>query len=258
MKKFNLQTVFAVILFTLFSSNLNATIISNFDTTQIFTNTTNIDIDKDGLWDVKLSLPTNANEIQIELAYSSATNHTLLKVNSQQDPTPITYGKNIDMNLAGLWVYSSNGYGFVIQKSELNSSGKYLGIKLKRGNIEYCAWLYLFSYMGEFCGSYAYQNDANSCLKTGEVQLNSSVNLVNNDINCSVFPNPANNLIFIQNLTLSGCSLKIIDMLGKEVLNQDSINNLQEIDISTLNNGVYHYKIIYNGIEITSKTLVKL
>ena len=71
-------------------------------------------------------------------------------------------------------------------------------------------------------------------------------NLSTQDFNLSiptVFPNPGSDIINLNNVNLSGMeSLIITDNLGKIVLKQNS--NIETINISSLQNGVYYINVI--------------
>ncbi len=78
----------------------------------------------------------------------------------------------------------------------------------------------------------------------------------------SIYPNPANNNITInlQNTPETINSISITDVLGKKVINTQSISdniNLVNLDISTLSKGVYMVKIITNNKLSIVKKLIK-
>jgi hypothetical protein len=59
----------------------------------------------------------------------------------------------------------------------------------------------------------------------------------------TIFPNPTSNFLKIK---LSGnirYSLKIFNILGEELIESSNYRNMQTIDISNLNNGIYILKI---------------
>ncbi|MCL2132175.1 MAG: T9SS type A sorting domain-containing protein [Lentimicrobiaceae bacterium] len=61
-----------------------------------------------------------------------------------------------------------------------------------------------------------------------------------------VYPNPANDNLFIESKGF--VTIKIYDMLGKEVLNQNA-DGKTEIDISHLSKGVYNVQIFSEDID---------
>ncbi len=72
----------------------------------------------------------------------------------------------------------------------------------------------------------------------------------------SVFPNPAEDLISI-NTTAPITSLKIINMLGQIVLENNTVDNQQTIDISKLTKGIYFLLAIQDSNEQKTIRFVK-
>ncbi|MBC8753393.1 T9SS type A sorting domain-containing protein [Kordia sp. YSTF-M3] len=68
-----------------------------------------------------------------------------------------------------------------------------------------------------------------------------------------LYPNPSKGILNIQTNTIDSVSVSIYDILGKEVLTADRINNT--IDISNLKNGMYIVKMTMNDISITKKII---
>ena len=79
---------------------------------------------------------------------------------------------------------------------------------------------------------------------------NSSNESIKEDYNLSVYPNPASNILHINNINLLGEEYKIYDMSGKMIIK--GINNTNEINIENLSTGTYSIKIkdnIFNFIK---------
>lgn len=68
----------------------------------------------------------------------------------------------------------------------------------------------------------------------------------------NVYPNPASDVLNIEGL-VAGASVEVIDLTGRVVI---STNSLRNIDMSTLQNGVYALRIS-NGETIISQTIIK-
>lgn len=77
----------------------------------------------------------------------------------------------------------------------------------------------------------------------------SEIELESDDI-VSFYPNPANEILNFYNISKNAVIL-ICDLSGKQILNQINSNN--QIDISSLSNGIYIIKIIGNSVTITEK-----
>lgn len=72
----------------------------------------------------------------------------------------------------------------------------------------------------------------------------------------SVFPNPAENVISIHT-TAPITSLKIINMLGQIVLENNTVDNQQTIDISNLTKGIYFIQAIQDSSEQRTIRFIK-
>ena len=75
----------------------------------------------------------------------------------------------------------------------------------------------------------------------------------------SVYPNPVNGVV---NITLTSelakhSSIEIYDAVGKVVIKQVLSNELNSINISNLNNGIYTYKVLNNSNSIKTGKLIK-
>jgi hypothetical protein len=81
--------------------------------------------------------------------------------------------------------------------------------------------------------------------------------LENNEI--KVYPNPTTGKILIKNLIqTSNNSIVIRDILGKIIFTSESRNNLDSLDISHLEDGIYFIEIASNnGVRIKKVILAK-
>lgn len=262
MNKLNLKTAMIIAFFSFSMKNAFSTIVTSKDTANVSFTFVTTDIDKDGLWDIRMRKKnTDFNKIELELAYTDANNYTSIKVVSAQDGTPIAYSKDADLNAAGAWVNSNNGYLFINDISEFQSGTKYIGIRIVKNNVVYCAWIqvYFKNSNGElYRGTYAWENDNSKCLKAGEAGNTLSIDNTQNQPAISVYPNPATNAIFIKGFQNENTSMVIYDLLGEMVLLRNYINNNQSIDISSITKGIYYIKVIENNIESKLEKLVVL
>ena len=97
-------------------------------------------------------------------------------------------------------------------------------------------------------GNYVYLDDINitsSVINDIEALNNTSVNL---------YPNPANNFIFIDGIDIKNTSIDIVDVTGKNI--KIGITNTNSIDISNLEKGVY-FVVISNDNEKIIKKFIK-
>ncbi len=67
-----------------------------------------------------------------------------------------------------------------------------------------------------------------------------------------IYPNPASD--FLEIFNADGAKLSIYDISGKQIFRKNSINNLEKIDISNINSGIYVITIEING-KLTERKL---
>lgn len=81
------------------------------------------------------------------------------------------------------------------------------------------------------------------------------VNFANQSQNINLYPNPADNEIFIDfnSLKITPESIFVSDTRGRKIINFTNISELQRIDISNLEKGLYFVTISYEGQYLTYK-----
>lgn len=116
----------------------------------------------------------------------------------------------------------------------------------------------LTSNVGEV--SVTHIGDSNNSITQGFLQYKGSVVSIKDNKSEStfnVYPNPASNEIKISTSYKEAISIKIIDCLGREVLNSEVQNN--SVDVSSINPGIYQMIILdKNKKAISNKTITKL
>lgn len=76
------------------------------------------------------------------------------------------------------------------------------------------------------------------------------------DIQFSVYPNPANESVSIENLPL-GSQIKLVDIAGKIIYQSVVNNSIEKIDLQSIVNGIYFIIVLENGtLKGTSKLVV--
>lgn len=109
-------------------------------------------------------------------------------------------------------------------------------------------------------GNYAVIVTKNGCKDTSEcinvIVNNSSVNDFNHN-NFKIYPNPFDHVINIDNVNLSIKSMILYDQLGRKLIELNIINQLNQIDLSLLNSGVYTLELISNQGESIKNKIIK-
>lgn len=74
----------------------------------------------------------------------------------------------------------------------------------------------------------------------------------------SVFPNPANNVLTVNTSGLegSGASVRIVDVLGKQVYSEEFSGSSKKIDVSDFKNGVYLLTVSEKGSAVQTRRIV--
>ncbi|MBX3163177.1 MAG: T9SS type A sorting domain-containing protein, partial [Bacteroidetes bacterium] len=81
-----------------------------------------------------------------------------------------------------------------------------------------------------------------------------------NQINLSVYPNPANSILNIESpLSPKGGTIKIVDVLGKEMLNEKLRieNGAAQINVSELKSGIYFLQVYEKGKLLAVQKVIK-
>ena len=72
----------------------------------------------------------------------------------------------------------------------------------------------------------------------------------------SIYPNPADDIINLENSNQQIKSVQVFDLLGKEVYTDNELSNNQ-INVSTLNQGIYLLKLNAENVSVTKKIIIK-
>ncbi len=74
-----------------------------------------------------------------------------------------------------------------------------------------------------------------------------------------VYPNPVFDVlsIYVEDLFVDGSQIFFYDLLGKQVMNAKIENGVNEVDVFTLPNGSYIYKIINKGLLVGNGKVMK-
>ena len=87
----------------------------------------------------------------------------------------------------------------------------------------------------------------------GTLTINSAPTIAttvsNDELNVKVYPNPTSSYLYVENV--KDAKIVLLNLLGKEVLIQKSIDRILKLDVSEFPNGLYILNI-YNGNDVVS------
>ena len=115
-------------------------------------------------------------------------------------------------------------------------------------------WMFTYDQVSEMTAT---MNGYRSSLKNSNVPVNctGTVSVENSTNKFKIYPNPANNKIFIES-NYANYNIKIKDILGNNLLSMKSLNTNKTIDISEFKNGTYFIEFRTPNHKITEKILI--
>lgn len=89
--------------------------------------------------------------------------------------------------------------------------------------------------------------------------IETGIEPINNTNNFSIYPNPTKDVITIQinETTFTKSRFKLIDVIGKEVVNKKITSNTTSIDVSQYTKGVYFYQILHQKELISGNLIIQ-
>uniref|UniRef100_UPI004049DED8 T9SS type A sorting domain-containing protein n=1 Tax=Gelidibacter sp. TaxID=2018083 RepID=UPI004049DED8 len=89
------------------------------------------------------------------------------------------------------------------------------------------------------------------------IKFTSTMSVQDNEVSrVSLYPNPANNMVTLENLPHGETHIKVFDITGKEMFSTKSNTEIETIDTTNFANGVYLVSIAHNGNLAHKKLLV--
>jgi PKD repeat protein len=95
--------------------------------------------------------------------------------------------------------------------------------------------------------------DGNGCSSAVSNSIVYNVGIADVSINFSIYPNPATDKLVIDAGATIKANITLTDLSGRAVMNIKMNQSLQQIDVSTLADGVYMIKIEYGNKSVTRK-----
>ncbi len=236
-------TVNAQIIYTDISPDVTTTL---NETEGFKTNIVSIDFDGNGTeeynfrWD-DFSFDPSFPEWFMHMTFLTG-NEFNLKVGSTNDIEPMTLDTPISDVLN--WGFS-NPEPFIAMSERTNFQNlgdRYVGCKFKLGSNIHYGWVRV-SFSSDktlTVKDYAYESTPNKLINAGKRSETLSTSVINYEKIISIYPNPANNFITIKSRFQTNNSKVIIyDLSGKLIVEYILSNNVNDIDISKLETGIY-------------------
>ena len=171
------------------------------------------------------------------------------------------FGINVAINGSGNIVavsgLSGNGHVSVFE----NTGGTWTLVDMDiigEANLDFFGWSVSLDASGTHVGSGTQLNNA----QTGEVKVYESQTLLSlDDINSAnnivLYPNPASDKLYINNIDNSIAELQIYDLTGKKVLTYNVQEDLiSEIDLNAINSGIYIAKLIFDNHQVSNQKIL--
>ncbi len=114
------------------------------------------------------------------------------------------------------------------------------------------------SYTPEQNGIYAVEITQNACVDTSPCYTVSTVGIVKNNFekDIQLYPNPTNGKVFIHTTTLTQeARIEVLNILGQVVARNN--RRTMQVDLSSLNNGLYFIRITDKGHQLIKKIVLK-
>jgi hypothetical protein len=135
-----------------------------------------------------------------------------------------------------------------------NATDRYLALRFNIGSNIHYGWARLTSTGFSWTlKDYAYESTPAGPINTGEMPSTASIS-ENESINFELYPNPAQESVTLNNLTI-GSTLRLIDLTGKTILERAVSSTTLDLDLNLVKNGIYLVQLVQNGA-IAQKKLV--
>jgi ELWxxDGT repeat protein len=120
----------------------------------------------------------------------------------------------------------------------------------------YSTMYYFFTINNTVCFLYDFNNGIGKAWYS--LNYNGGTNVAGSNINNQIltYPNPATNNFTVDPQSDSAYSLIISDISGKVIIKYDSLNGINDIDLTNFQSGIYLVQTNINGIVKTNKLLI--
>jgi hypothetical protein len=189
------------------------------------------------LFDNKFQLAENQHGIK------TFNNHDTIKVLNEEWWLDNNF-EYLIVNISGASFYNDNW---------LNKINSFIGFRILGSQDTISGWIKLSVY--SFNNIEIYETFCQSEITIDTTIINKTTNISNNQVdNIKLYPNPANDFLFIDGLENMIFSTSIYNLQGQKIMNEECSKN--KIDISNLHDGLYFIKIIKDD-KYFLKTIIK-
>jgi len=99
--------------------------------------------------------------------------------------------------------------------------------------------------------------DAAGCVSTAPVFIDFLNNIAGNTTSIKIYPNPAENKVFVKMTNMNAGSIELVNMLGQKVINKNVQSNIETLNVQDLKPGVYFVRIITSDENHVKKLMVE-
>ncbi|MEO9532394.1 MAG: T9SS type A sorting domain-containing protein [Crocinitomicaceae bacterium] len=101
-------------------------------------------------------------------------------------------------------------------------------------------------------------DNAYAAIDSVDININSVVGVEKNSVSLEVYPNPVSDQLIVNKVGLnsSTMSIQIFNTEGKLVVKQNLIDNVNSVNLSEVENGIYFYSIFSGNDLVETKKLV--
>ncbi len=99
--------------------------------------------------------------------------------------------------------------------------------------------------------------DAAGCISTAPVHIDFLNNIAENTTSVKIYPNPAENKVFVKMTNLNAGSIELVNMLGQKVINKNVQSSIETLNVQNLKPGVYFVRIITSDENYVKKLMVE-
>ncbi len=182
-----------------------------------------------------------------------------LFVHTSNTPLELGYNVLIDENLnwtdSIVWLSynewdatfpTNNGY-HCSRVSQFYTDTGYIAVRLIEQNDIFYGWIKISTVHYSSCIIHDFACNLDS----------TSINILESDPCMMIYPNPANNLIYVEYSNLEDANVQIFNINGQEIYSEIAESNHMTIDLSGFKQGLYLLKVVTEDFTQTEKIIIE-